>query len=156
MNQDNYLELLQNFTNEELLHYLQEKKIIFDTMNCLYCRLNMKLSKMKKSELGFNWRCVNKQCEHYETTLSLYHNSFHHNSSISVRKHLKIIYFLLKKVNQANISDFTGVGIKTIGIIKQKLITLIENYFVENPIRLGGISKTVQVDETKLNKCKIT
>lgn len=55
----------------------------------------------------------------------------------------------MEEVKQAVISDFTGAGIETIVIIKQKLITLCENYFEGNSIRLGYISKTVQIEDLK-------
>lgn len=151
MTEENFLDFISNLQNQNLAQYLIENELSYDKLCCIYCHNDMELKDFYKSELGLNWRCTNSCCTHYETTLSLFHNSFHHNSSISVVKHLKIIYYLIKKVKQQSISEFVGVDRKTIGNIKKKIVLLIKKYFEDNPIRLGGIGKTVQVDETKLN-----
>lgn len=151
MTEQNYLELLDNLQEMEVTDFLFEKRLIFDTMKCLYCNNEMKLVHFKKSLLGVNWRCNFVDCEHYKTTLSILHGSFFQNSPIPPIKHLKIIYYLLKKIKQSNIISFVGVGQKTILKIKTKILILIQKWFDENPIRLGGFNKVVQVDETKLN-----
>ena len=97
----------------------------------------MELKDFYKSELGLNWRCTNSCCTHYETTLSLFHNSFHHNSSISVVKHLKIIYYLIKNVKRQSFSEFVGVDRKTIGNIKKKIVLLIKKIDTNKLIKLS-------------------
>ncbi|KAG0435039.1 hypothetical protein DMUE_4916 [Dictyocoela muelleri] len=86
--------------------------MIYDSIQYLYCKEDMRLVRYKKSLLGLNWRCVNKVCVHYKTTLSILHNSFSHHSAISPKKKFTIIYFLLKKTKQSNISRFVGVDQK--------------------------------------------
>lgn len=151
MSESSFINLINNMEPNDLLQFLIEKNLIYDNMICEYCLNPMRMTAIEKAELGMNWRCVNKNCDHHQTTLSLLHNSFFHNSGITVKKNLLIMYFHLKKIKQDNVVEFVGVGRKTIGRIKQKIIENVTEYFSANPIRLGGVAKIVQVDETKLN-----
>lgn len=151
MTKRNYLEELDSLVRSDITTFLFEKKLIFDSLECVHCSIEMKLSRFNGSPLGFNWRCLNTECKHYQTTLSVLHGSFFENSALSPIKTLKIVFYLLKKTKQSNIISFLGVDQKTILRIKKKLIALIKDYFLENPIRLGGANKVVQIDEAKLN-----
>lgn len=151
MSRNTVLELIENFNVEEFFIFLLEKKLIHETIYCVHCGEEMKICKFVKSELEKIWRCMNLCCDYYQTSLSVLHCSFFHNSAVSIKKTLKIIYYLIKKINQKAISDHVGVSVKSICKIKKKLTSKINIYYENNPIRLGGINKCVQIDETKLN-----
>lgn len=148
---ENFLQKIDNMTETDIFDFLIENMLIYDRIRCIYCQQMMKLNSFNKSELGYNWRCLNGNCSFNLTTLSALHCSFFHNSSISVKKNLKIIYYLCKKIKLSDISEFVGVSRNTIGKIKKNITDIINNYFLKTPIRLGGNNKCVQIDETKLN-----
>ncbi|KAG0439389.1 hypothetical protein DMUE_2460 [Dictyocoela muelleri] len=108
-----------------LLYYLFENNSIHNKMSCVHCSSNMRQTEIEESEMGMNWRRVNNECILFQTTLSLRNDIFFQNISLSIKTNLKIVYYLLLKVKQSNIVDFTGVNRRTIGSIKQKLISYV-------------------------------
>lgn len=80
MTNQEFLLFLENINSQQLLQYLIDSKLIFDRINCIYCDTEMILTKFDKSDLGSNWRCMNLNCSHFQTTLSLLHRSFFHNN----------------------------------------------------------------------------
>jgi hypothetical protein len=60
----------------------------------------MRLTVFEKIRARYELEGFKSRRSHFQTTLSLLHNSFCHNSCISVKKYLKIIYYILKKLNK--------------------------------------------------------
>jgi hypothetical protein len=85
MRRETYLEFIDNLLKLELHQYLIDKELIYDKIECIFCSIDMRLTIFEKSELGMSWRYLNSLCSHFQTTLSLLHNSFCHNSCISVK-----------------------------------------------------------------------
>jgi hypothetical protein len=91
MEQKFFLQFLDNLNSDQILNFLIEERLIYDSMDCLHCNQGMILTEFNKSILGLNWRCCNSNCDHFQTTLSIIHCSFFQNSPIDIVKYLKVI-----------------------------------------------------------------
>ncbi|KAG0442669.1 hypothetical protein DMUE_0098 [Dictyocoela muelleri] len=134
-----------------MLRFLFEKKLIHEFMKCENCYNLMLLKKTKDKDIKYNWRCLNKNCSKYQTTVSVFRNSFFGNFHISFQKSLQILFYTSKGLTTIQISLIMKVHRETIGKFKAKIISLIQQYFRENPILLGGQGVVVNVVETMLN-----
>ncbi|KAG0440214.1 hypothetical protein DMUE_1903 [Dictyocoela muelleri] len=147
----NYLEFFSTCDNNILYNFLIEKRLIPDSMSCRSCNGEMNLNKSKRTCIGLSWRCMNYSCVKYQTTISVFNKSFFSDSKLDIRKTLRIIYYLCCGTVIADITKFTLIKKKCIIGIKKKINEIINNYWILNPIRLGGYNNIVQIDELKLN-----
>ncbi|KAG0437655.1 hypothetical protein DMUE_3566 [Dictyocoela muelleri] len=149
--ENNILNFIQASNNDEMLRFLFERKLIHDSMKCETCYNLMLLKRTKDNEFKYNWKCLNYNCSKYQTTVSVFRNSFFRNLNICPRMSLQILLYLSKNLTTIQISSIMKVHRETIGKFKAKIISLIQQYFRENPILLGGQGVVVNVDETMLN-----
>ena len=129
-----------------------ELGFVRQSMCCVHCGETMNLTKSKdlKND-GYNWRCINFLCIHYQTTRSIRSESWLEKLSICSQKILKILLYWSKNKSQKDISDFVSVSKNTLSKFRKFLLLKIKSHFINNPIKLGGPGVNVQVDETMLN-----
>lgn len=138
-------------SDEELVRWLLNRRLISDEMLCTSCGVLMSMKGTPDSSLFLNWRCMNYQCDHYQTTKSPLLNSFFEGFRIKPRDCLKVLILLLNGEQLVTIAKYVNIGKVTLLKIKQKIVSNVRNYFAENPIKLGGPGSIVQVDETMLS-----
>ncbi|KAG0425435.1 hypothetical protein DMUE_6032 [Dictyocoela muelleri] len=147
----NFLRFANSATACEFYNYLLQNSLIKEDLLCIYCDENMILKKSSDNNLGLSFRCLNYDCVHYQTTRSVVTGSIFEQFNISPQKVLQVFYYLCGQINLTKISQFTGVGKRTLIKLKKVCLEAMERYFITHPIKLGGIGIVVHIDETMLN-----
>ncbi|KAG0421694.1 hypothetical protein DMUE_6272, partial [Dictyocoela muelleri] len=111
----------------------------------------MIIKKTNDNSTKINFRCLNSSCSHYQTTKSVLTGSFFSKFASSPKKVLQVAYYFFTGVIGNHIATFTGLTTRTIVNMKKKFMQMIEEYFQENPIRLGSFGSIVHIDETMMN-----
>lgn len=138
-------------TNYQKFNYLTTNRLIPDNKNCKYCFNAMVLEQTRDIKFGLIFRCKNKFCAHYRTTASVFKDTFFENMQVCPMNVLKAIFYLGHGTTSVDICRFTSLNKKNLINIKTKLIEKIKQYYIQNPVRLGGPGVIINVDETKLN-----
>lgn len=147
----NFLNFISTCSNSEFYNFLTHKELIYDQMLCTFCNSSMVIKKTKDCKIGLVWRCLNYSCTKYLTSASIYKRSFFSYSRVDPRTILTIIFYLSENELISKIESYTSINKKSIIKIKKKIFKYINRYWIENPIKLGGLDTIVQIDETKLN-----
>ncbi|KAG0421285.1 hypothetical protein DMUE_6302, partial [Dictyocoela muelleri] len=147
----NFMEQIETAGSQEFLNYLITNRLIREAALCDFCSEDMVLKPSNDNILGYNRRCLNYHCQHYQTTQSVLRGSFLEKFRTSPKKVLQIIYLLCIPIEREKITHIVSASKTTISAIKKAYITSISEYFINYPIKLGGLEKTVHIDETMLN-----
>ncbi|KAG0441323.1 hypothetical protein DMUE_1132 [Dictyocoela muelleri] len=126
-------------------------KLIPNEQYCLFCKESMKIKKSCRHADKFEWRCMNYNCQKYQTTLNIKQNSFFSSFKVDISIILEVIYYISKGLQNFEIMHVSIVKRDTLLRIRALINNRIKLFFDSNPIRLEGPGCIVQVDETKLN-----
>lgn len=100
---------------------------------------------------GFAFKCLEKCCAKYKTSLSIRTNSFLRNYSVDLRKFLHFVYLYSLETSQKNICEVVGLSESLVYKLIKDLQHACFIYFKLNPIKLGGPGVVLQIDESKFN-----
>ena len=109
----------------------------------------MNLTKCSKTKDGWCWRCQNRNCPKFKTTISSQKGSFFENSNISLPQWVHLIY--LWSLQESNNKTIVMVGIKANKSVVDAYASLREicqRYLMANPIQLGGPGIVLELDES--------
>ncbi|KAG0434538.1 hypothetical protein DMUE_5146 [Dictyocoela muelleri] len=106
---NNILSFINSASNSEFVNFLSMKRLIATNQNCDYCGTEMAQKKTKYNNLGFNLRCLNYKCDHYQTTKSLLTRSFFSNFQLNPRRILSGLYFLCLPLVVSKITQVSGI-----------------------------------------------
>lgn len=151
MSNFDYLDYFSAITNEELLNFLKDRFLIKQSLFCDHCSISMTLKKTTDNYFGYNYRCLNMNCDKYQTTSSIFRGSFFEKSKVSVRLSLRVLFYFSKGACLSEIMRYTTAKSSYLKRTKAKILSMIEEYYSNNPTRLGGLNIRVNIDETKLN-----
>ena len=94
---------------------------------------------------GYRWRCS----IHKNYTRAVLSDSFFQNSHLTLRQYLWLIYFWCTDTNLLNAMHMAGISGKKTGVdLYKQMRDLIEEYFIYNPVVLGGPGRIVMCDES--------
>ena len=148
---DNILKDLYLRSKSEQILWLQQNRQILGSMQCLYCHTEMALKQTRDHIDGYEWRCINSQCNKYETSRSVRVLSWmeiYRSSSFDL---YRVLYYYSQYLKLKDIVRMSSLGETTVGKIKKHMISKMRSYFLKKPIILGGLGAVIQCDETKLN-----
>ncbi|KCZ78687.1 hypothetical protein H311_00278 [Anncaliia algerae PRA109] len=148
---------MSHYQNEILnLRYKPQKVLIERLMSlgliqrsflCSYCEMEM-LLRNKKTHDEYAWVCNNLCCEFYRTTRSIRSNSIFEDFRCSIMDVYLIIYsWSIDKPIKSIVTEF-DIPKRTIIKIYKILRSLVNRHLEADPIRLGGINKVCQIDES--------
>lgn len=145
---------IYEITNEKKssVEYSMDNMLIAKKRYCKKCRNKMILSEFDNNVDGFIWRCQKKKCE---TKKSIKFGSFFEKSNLSIGVWIKLIYFwsirmpILLASRQLEISRFTCR--QSYKYCRQIAISHFEDL---KHIKIGGLGKIVEIDESVISKRK--
>ncbi|KAG0440092.1 hypothetical protein DMUE_1990 [Dictyocoela muelleri] len=107
----------------------------------------MVIKSCSDSMYGYNWRCMNYSSSSYQTTRTIFGKGIFSVFKIQPKKLLKALVYMSNQKKLRKNSFYVGVSVRTVTRLKLKIVELIQQYFFENPIRLGGLGVVVNIDE---------
>lgn len=128
-----------------------EYGLIRHEMVCTSCEITMALKETKDNLDGYEWRCFNKNCSKYKHTSSIRKYSFLENFKLKTKQILKIVMYWSQGMQQVDILKNVKVSRQCLSRLRSKLLQVIKDHFLANPIKLGGPGSVVHVDETMIN-----
>jgi len=150
MNYD-FSDTLARFSALEFTQWLINSNLIKENQICLLCNKEMLLSIDTSTSDGVKWKCTYNQCTKKRTTLSIRTGSWMANFKIPLKSIIKSIILWSRKLTFVDISKAVQISAPVYIRLRNYLLSKISDYYIENPVRLGGPRVIVQVDETKLN-----
>lgn len=138
------------FTDEELLHFLFEKRLIHNHFDCPICFSAMKLEKARRLTENYCWRCYNQECSFRYKRHSLRTGSFFADFGMSIRLLLRVlIRYACRQPAYSILEGLTLTRPTYKKLMKQLILKMAVANLSER--KLGGPGFIVQVDETMLN-----
>lgn len=145
---ENTIRHLLNATNEEIIRFFNQKRILKSSLNCISCSVELSMKKSTANIDGYVYRCYSRQCSFYQKRVSIRTNSFLSVSKISLKNWVEVLFRwsqgdLIERVMR-DISISQPTLIKIYKLIRNE----IKKFFSLNPVRLGGENIICQVDES--------
>ncbi|XP_067056008.1 uncharacterized protein [Acropora muricata] len=116
--------------------------------------LAMELTETTRVKDGYMWRCTNKRCR---TWLSIRSGSFFEGSNIMLSCWLHLMFLWAIQISGSRIARLTSLSKPTVVRALGELRTTCSNKVLNAGIKIGGLGKTVEIDESKFGakrKCK--
>ena len=145
----NLFEISQSTDKRSIIDFLQNIKLIHSERSCEKCHIHMKISPRNDIVDGFGWRC--SKCR---KRLTVRKDTFFENIKISFAFVLRIICHWALQTRQTDQVDLINVDRKSIGMIQQKIRTIVSIALDAGQIKLGGPGKVVEIDESLFIKVK--
>ena len=92
------------------------------------------------------WRCTNKRCR---TWLSVRSGSFFEGSNIMLSCWLHLMFLWAIQISGSRIARLTSLSKPTVVRALGELRTICSNKVLNAGIKIGGLGKTVEIDESK-------
>ena len=140
--------MLEGSNKALIIEFLKRKGLLRSDMACVYCDISMTWVKCAKINDGFRWKCMNKTCSKYKTTLSIRTGSPFNDLHSSLKDIILGVYRWSTEASEKMACAETGLSRPTMVMIYRTLRDICRKYFVDNPIRLGGSGVVCQVDES--------
>ncbi len=138
MKNSKLVHFFQRCTDREVIDYLLQKKLIKSSLICIWCTKNMSMKTTKDSQIGYNWRCLNCRCIHYQTTKSVFTGSLFYCLRAHPRNILMVLYCISNTVELENISLMTEVNMNVILKVKNIVLDAIDHYFDKENKKLNN------------------
>ncbi len=147
-----YTEVIQPLINEEdsqkVIKHFQQKQLLANEMKCSHCHKNLNWTKHTRCTDKYIWRCRNKACEKFSTKMSIRKKSFFENSNLSLKQWVHAMYLWCNRIGEKRTLDMVGVNERTMIDMYNFFREICTQYFVRNPVRLGGSGHCVEIDES--------
>ncbi|CAL4231858.1 unnamed protein product, partial [Meganyctiphanes norvegica] len=140
----------------DVIRWFQQHQLIKSKMKCDHCEHVMSwetVMEMKRFKEGFYWKCRNRSCPKFNSKprKSIIAGSVFERSQISLKKWLHIIYKWSRNVGVKAASEQINIGNKTMGQHFRFFRDICEEYFKENPIKLGGPGISIEFNVFSLS-----
>ena len=109
------------------------------------CSQNMVIREKANSEDGYYWECPVRHCR---KRWSIRTGSIFEDSKVSLAKWLYIIFLWSIEESNKKVSLLSGVSLRTVVTILQRLRDICSLKIMHSNIKLGGRGKTVEIDES--------
>ncbi|XP_067051119.1 uncharacterized protein [Acropora muricata] len=106
----------------------------------------MELTETTRVKDGYIWRCMNKRCR---TWLSIRSGSFFQGSNIISSSWLHLMFLWAIQISGSRIARLTSLSKATVVRALDELRTICSNKVLNAGIKIGGLGKTVEIDESK-------
>ena len=101
-----------------------------------------------RQKTKFVWKCGNKQCLKFKTTLSIRNNSFFFKKRIDLQMGVYAMYLWCINTSHKNIGVLTRLGHDKVTDMCRSFRNACVEFFIRNPIFLGGPGIIYQIDES--------
>ena len=140
-------------TENDAIRFCMENGLLLRNRTCT-CGREMRLkTRTSGKTLGHFFRCDRYKCE---KEVSLRRGTFFSGSKLSIAKIVEVLYFVVRD-NQAQDEmqfQLEVGGCATIVDWKNFVRDIMSEYFIRNPIKIGGPGIIVEIDECMLVKRK--
>ena len=136
--------ILGSFQN--VFNFFVSQKLLASCRQCSRCGSNMELTETTRVNDGYMWRCTNKRCR---TWLSIRSGSFFEGSNILLSTWLHLMFLWAMQISGSKIARLTSLSKPTVIHALSELRTICSNKVLNAGIKLGGLGKTVEIDESK-------
>ena len=138
------LVILGSFQN--IFNFFVSQKLLVSCQQCSRCGCNMELTETTRVKDGYMWRCTNKRCR---TWLSIRSGSFFEGSNIMLSSWLHLMFLWAIQISGSRIARLTSLSKPTVVRALGELRTICSNKVLNAGIKIGGLKKTVEIDESK-------
>ena len=135
--------ILGSFQN--VFNFFLSQKLLASCQQCSRCGCNMELTETTWVTDGYMWRCTNTRCR---TWLSIRSGSFE-GSNIPLSTWLHLMFLWAMQISGSKITRLTSLSKPTMIQALSELRTICSNKVLNAEIKLGGLGKTVEIDESK-------
>ena len=141
------LPLISANDNLRIIRYFQQRQLLAMGMDCGQCHRPMEL-RPKQVKDGFAWFCVNARCVNRHNIKSVRDSSFFQKSHVPLAKHLQLIYLWSQDAPVKTAVENTGLSKKTVIQWYANHRRTCSDYFIQNPIQMGGPGVILEIDES--------
>ena len=138
------LVILGSFQN--IFNFCVSQKLSANCQQCSRCGCTMELTETTRVKDGYMWRCTNKRCR---TWLSIRSGSFFKGSNIMLSTWLHLMFPWAIQISGSRIARLTSLSKPTVVRALGELRTICSNKVLNARITIGGLGKTVEIDESK-------
>lgn len=141
-------------TQLQLINYMKQQKYLHSEFRCLECGFVCEFTENERKKDGYEWTCVNANCEFCNDTFSLRTGTFFEGFNLSFAYFFRILLKYAARVPQHAMLEGLDVSKPTLTKIMNRLKKRMpEKSYGETKLGTGGL--LVQVDETMMNySCK--
>ena len=130
------------------INFLKSKGLTKRSMCFVYYSRDIYRLACSKIKDKFVWKCGNKQCLKFRTTLSIRNNSFFEKTRIDLQMRVYFIYHKSINTSHKNIGVLAGLRHDKVTEMCRNFRNACEEFFIRNPISLGGPDIIHQIDES--------
>ncbi|XP_067046013.1 uncharacterized protein [Acropora muricata] len=138
------LVILGSFQN--IFNFCVSQKLLASCQQCSRCGCNMELTEATRVKDGYMWRCANKRCR---TWLSIRSGSFFEGSNIMLSSWLHLMFLWVIQISGGRIAGLPSLSNPTVVRALGELRKICSNKVLNAGIKIGGLGKTVEIDESK-------
>ncbi len=131
------------------IDFLKNHGLLRRDQDCSHCGMACIWVPRISLKDSFGWRCMNKNCTHYKSYLSIRTGSFFAKSHIPLQKWLHLLFLWCNKELQGQSVNVTGVSAQAMVDVYDFFRDVCSVHFQQNPIRLGGRGLICQLDESQ-------
>ena len=131
---------------QSVFNFFVHHRLLASYRQCSQCSSDMKLAETTRVNDGYMWRCTNKRCR---TWMSIRSGSFFEESNIPLSNWLHVMYLWAIQLTGSKISRLTGFSKPTVIRALGELRTICSNKILNSGMKIGGVGKTVEIDESK-------
>lgn len=135
-------------TEEDTITWLKRNNLLRNGYVCQKCGSSCSFVKRKES---FAWRCPKKGCQ---SVYSMRNDSFFTGSHLKVQEIVELSYWWARGTTVANTIHETGHSPNTVVDWFNFHRDVCAQFFIDHPVRIGGIGAVVEIDESKFGKRK--
>ena len=133
------LVILGSFQN--IFNFCVSQKLLANCQQCSRCGCNMELTETIRAKDGYIWRC--------RTWLSIRSGSFFEGSNIMLSSWLHLMFLWAIQISGSRIARLTSLSKPTVVRVLFELRTICSNKVLNAGIKIVGLGKTVEIDESK-------
>ena len=133
------------------IDWMKQHRLLASSNKCESCNELMNWTKWSQNSDGYAWRCLTKACPKFSSRKSIRSNSMFEKSNLPLAKWILAIYLWSQRASQKIAMNQMNVSNRTIHLIYKKFRQICLKYFIDNPVKLGGPSKILQLDESSFS-----
>ncbi|CAL4124834.1 unnamed protein product [Meganyctiphanes norvegica] len=141
----------------DVIRWFQQHQLIKSDMKCCECKhvMSWKIDLgMKRFREGYFWRCKNGSCPKFNDRKNVRAGTVFGRSKISLKQWLHIMYKWSKNVGSTTVSKQVNICSKSICQCYRFFREVCEQYFKENPVKLGGPGITIEINVFSLSESR--
>ena len=137
------------------IQWLIDERLVAKERLCPICDKRMTLTRRSDRSDLFKWECREQEKgKRHKAEISIRKSSWFEESKLTLEDMVKLTYWWCQDLNQLQIKHELGLAESTGADWDSFCRDVCEIIMFENSEKLGGESKTVQIDESKFGKRK--